>query len=175
MRSVGAVGRLQGLERRRKALCFGKHLFVGEPPDMLSEISGFQPFTLPAFIAQQIPQRVRVMRNGFIAHELSILPIRRCFKAVFLGQLSRAFFIDQTVIVCPQGGLDCKLGFRCIVQLINAALYLAAFHAGQHHGIGKHTLLGLLMVETECIMLPRSAQKHVPFPQTMRSIGTGKP
>ena len=175
MRSVGAVGRLQGLERRRKALCFGKHLFVGEPPDMLSEISGFQPFTLPAFIAQQIPQRVRVMRNGFIAHELSILPIRRCFKAVFLGQLPRAFFIDQTVIVCPQGGLDCKLGFRCIVQLINAAFYLAAFHAGQHHGIGKHTLLGLLMVKAERIMLPRSAQKHVPFPQTMRSVGTGKP
>ena len=28
MRSVGAVGRLQGLERRRKALCFGKHISV---------------------------------------------------------------------------------------------------------------------------------------------------
>ena len=58
MRSVGAVGRLQGLKRRRKALCFGKHLFVGEPPDMLLEIAGFQPFTLPALVAQQIPQRV---------------------------------------------------------------------------------------------------------------------
>ena len=87
MRSVGAVGRLQGLERRRKALCFGKHLFVREPPDMLLEITGFQPFTLPALVAQQIPQRVRVMRHGFIAHELSILPIRRRFKAAFLGQL----------------------------------------------------------------------------------------
>ena len=115
------------------------------------------------------------MRHGFITHEFSILPIRRRFKAVFLGQLSRAFFIDQTVIVCPQGGLDCKLGFRCIVQLINAAFYLAALHAGQHHGIGKHTLLGLLIVETERIMLPRSTQEHIPFPQTMRSIGTGKP
>ena len=87
MRSVGAVGRLQGLERRRKALCFGKRLFVGEPPDMLLEITGFQPFTLPALVAQQIPQRVRVMRHGFITHEFSVLPIRRRFKAVFLGQL----------------------------------------------------------------------------------------
>ena len=87
MRSVGAVGRLQGLKRRRKALCFGKHLFVGEPSDMLLEIAGFQPFTLPALVAQQIPQRVRVMRHSFIAHELSVLPIRRRFKAVFLGQL----------------------------------------------------------------------------------------
>ena len=52
---------------------------------MLLEIAGFQPFTLSALVTQQIPQRVRVMRNGFIAHELSILPIRRCFKAVFLG------------------------------------------------------------------------------------------
>ena len=87
MRSVRAVGRLQGLERRRKALCFGKHLFVGEPPDMLLEIAGFQPFTLPALVAQQIPQRVRVMRHGFIAHKLSVLTVRRRFKAVFLGQL----------------------------------------------------------------------------------------
>ena len=87
MRSVGTVGRLQGLERRRKALCFGKHLFVGEPPDMLLEIAGFQPFTLPALVAQQIPQRVRVMRHSLITHELSVLPIRRRFKAVFLGQL----------------------------------------------------------------------------------------
>ena len=77
MCSVGAVGRLQGLERRRKALRFGKHLFIGKPPDMLFEIAVFQPFTLLAFIAQQIPQRVRVMRHGFITHELSVLPIRR--------------------------------------------------------------------------------------------------
>lgn len=87
MCSVGAVGRLQGLERRRKALCFGKHLFVGEPPDMLFEIAGFQPFTLPALVAQQIPQRIRVMRHGFIAHEFSVLSIRRRFKAALLGQL----------------------------------------------------------------------------------------
>ena len=87
MRSVGAVGRLQGLKRRRKALRFGKHLFIGEPSDMLFEITGFQPFTLPALVARQIPQRVRVMRHGLITHELSVLPIRRRFKAVFLGQL----------------------------------------------------------------------------------------
>ena len=86
MRSVGAVGRLQGLKRRRKALCFGKHLFVGEPPDMLLEIARFQPFTLSAFVAQQIPQRVRVMRHSLIVHELSVLTVRRRFKAVFLGQ-----------------------------------------------------------------------------------------
>ena len=85
MRSVRAIGRLQGLERRRKALRFGKHLFVGKPPDMLLEIAGFQPLTLSALVAQQIPQRVRVMRNGFLAHKLSVLPIRRRFKAVFLG------------------------------------------------------------------------------------------
>ena len=87
MRSVGTVGRLQGLERRRKALCFGKHLFVGETPDMLLETAGFQPLPLPALVAQQIPQRVRVMRHSLIAHELSILTVRRRFKSVFLGQL----------------------------------------------------------------------------------------
>lgn len=91
MRSVGAVGRLHGLERRRKALCFGKHLFVGEPPDMLLEISGFQPLTFPALVAQQIPQRVRVMRHGLIAHEFSILPIRRRFKAALLGSSREPF------------------------------------------------------------------------------------
>ena len=91
MRSVGAVGRLQGLERRRKALCFGKHLFVGKPPDMLLEIAGFQPFTLSALVTQQIPQRVRVMRNGFIAHELSILPIRVASKRYSLGSSREPF------------------------------------------------------------------------------------
>lgn len=65
--------------------------FVGEPPDMLLEIARFQPFTLSAFVAQQIPQRVRVMRHSLIAHELSMLPIRRRFKAVFLGHLREPF------------------------------------------------------------------------------------
>ena len=54
---------------------------------MLFEIAGFQPFTLPALVAQQIPQRIRVMRHGFIAHEFSVLSIRRRFKAALLGQL----------------------------------------------------------------------------------------
>ena len=46
---------------------------------------------------------------------------------------------------------------------------LAAFYAGQHHGIGKHLLLGLLVVEMECTMLLGSAQKYIPFPQAMCS------
>ena len=86
MRSVRAVGRLQGLERRRKALRFGKHLFVGKPPDMLLEIAGFQPFTEHERLFALLPYKTLYLssvkdRHGVFAFiskdERRDLPLRK--------------------------------------------------------------------------------------------------